>query len=608
MKKQEQKILINIKNELLQPNKLAVADYSLSAYIDILSQVIKKSLELEEIHFFIYKDQLKDHELIILNDPKLSFSIVEKTKKDIDAVKIFLTKNHQIIHLTNGSNHSLGFIIVKSLTTLTLSAEFWEALGKYLYDAFTNAIPIVVMNNEKKRFQLLHHVTDQLYGSMDIMEILTKAIQTLRNIYPAFQYILLLSNDAYKDSDLPIRLLDYKNNDSVAIESFLMSEFRKEEIPGNEYSFFYFPIQGKQGTYGVLQIKALDSIVTPLDIDFIQTITLTVGSAMEKAHLYQQSKQLVKDLQLITKVAKNLNMNLRTTELTCYIIEELKQSFSVEEAGIILYQNEQMDVVPGSTPYFQDHVCLQLLRWIKNYFQQKKESLFIGELSQSKLKIKCPYQSIMAAPFVQEKEQFGFIVVLHKDSYFFSFDSYKVFRSIADHSSLAFSNALLREELEMLLVTDYLTKLKTRNYLDDQMKRSMDIDTKGVFLLIDIDNFKDVNDTYGHQIGDEVLIQIANIIMEKIPEVGIAARWGGEELAIYLPENTLVEGVRLANELVHLTARLSKPHVTISCGVSFWDQNHLESPFTLFRKADEALYKAKKHGKNQAVAYVDDFY
>ena len=121
----------------------------------------------------------------------------------------------------------------------------------------------------------------------------------------------------------------------------------------------------------------------------------------------------------------------------------------------------------------------------------------------------------------------GFAVVIHQTAYHFSFEMFKLLQSLIHHSTLALTNSLLREELERMVITDHLTKLYSRSFLDEQLTESMVRDEEGVFILIDIDDFKGVNDTYGHQVGDDILVQVANVIASNIRSSDITARWGG---------------------------------------------------------------------------------
>ncbi|MEM5591961.1 GGDEF domain-containing protein [Niallia circulans] len=115
---------------------------------------------------------------------------------------------------------------------------------------------------------------------------------------------------------------------------------------------------------------------------------------------------------------------------------------------------------------------------------------------------------------------------MHPSAYHFSFDTFKLLQSLIHHSTLALTNSLLREELEKMVVTDHLTKLYSRNYLDEKIQMSLLEDKEGTFILIDIDDFKLINDTYGHQIGDDIIIQVANIIKDNIRSSDIGSRWG----------------------------------------------------------------------------------
>ena len=211
------------------------------------------------------------------------------------------------------------------------------------------------------------------------------------------------------------------------------------------------------------------------------------------------------------------------------------------------------------------------------------------------------YKSIMAVPMMQTGILKGFAIVMHPDAYHFSFDTFKLLQSLIHHSTLALTNSLLREELEKMVVTDHLTKLYSRSYLDEKIQRSLMEDKEGTFILIDIDDFKLINDTYGHQIGDDIIIQVANIIKDNIRSSDVGSRWGGEELAIYLPKVPLSLGVTIAERLVKKVRENSRPSVTISCGVSYWNKLSEDTYNTLFKRADKALYIAKETGKDKVI-------
>lgn len=200
---------------------------------------------------------------------------------------------------------------------------------------------------------------------------------------------------------------------------------------------------------------------------------------------------------------------------------------------------------------------------------------------------------------VQLNEIRGIIILLHPDKHHFPFRSFELIQSLVQHSTLAFANSLLREKLEITVITDYLSGLYTRKYLDEQVSIELNKGEAGTFLLVDIDDFKKVNDTFGHEIGDNIIIQVADVLKGSTGDNDIAARWGGEELAVYMPGAPLNEGLRVAEKLVKEIKTITHPTVTVSIGVSSWDKTNTSMPDSLFQRADKALYKAKHAGKNR---------
>jgi diguanylate cyclase (GGDEF)-like protein len=125
-------------------------------------------------------------------------------------------------------------------------------------------------------------------------------------------------------------------------------------------------------------------------------------------------------------------------------------------------------------------------------------------------------------------------------------------------------------------------------------------------LMMDVDNFKNVNDTYGHLAGDAVLRAVAEALTASIRKEDVAARYGGEEFAIFLPGRTAEESLAIAERIrtaveairVHLSGSGKPIRVTISVGMASSPQHGLEHP-QILDQADAALYRAKRSGKNQ---------
>ena len=117
-------------------------------------------------------------------------------------------------------------------------------------------------------------------------------------------------------------------------------------------------------------------------------------------------------------------------------------------------------------------------------------------------------------------------------------------------------------------------------------------------IMLDIDNFKKINDNYGHLAGDKILKQLANLLKEKIRKSDIASRFGGEEFLIMLP-NATKEKAKMVAERLRKSVQSAglKPRITISLGVS--EYKKADTSNNLIKKADAALYRAKKKGRNR---------
>lgn len=186
-------------------------------------------------------------------------------------------------------------------------------------------------------------------------------------------------------------------------------------------------------------------------------------------------------------------------------------------------------------------------------------------------------------------------------------DEMEKFGILAIQLSLEIEKVFLYETVEKMAITDSLTGLYVRRYftgrLDEELGRFARHGLKFSFLMLDIDDFKKVNDTYGHLVGDVVLKDISRIIKENIREIDLACRYGGEEFAMMLPE-TLKEGAWVVAERIRkrveehiFRAYDERLKLTVSLGVaSYPDDSSNQQGIT--EAADGALYKGKRSGKN----------
>jgi diguanylate cyclase (GGDEF)-like protein len=181
-------------------------------------------------------------------------------------------------------------------------------------------------------------------------------------------------------------------------------------------------------------------------------------------------------------------------------------------------------------------------------------------------------------------------------------------RTFAGQASVALDNVLLHQEAQRLSVTDGLTGLGNYRFFQSTLAREVERATRFhrslAVLMLDLDLFKQVNDAHGHQVGDAVMVEIADRIRDEIREVDVVARYGGEEFVVVLPE-TGREGAGYTAERICNAVR-RRPvvvaglelRITLSAGVAVFP-THGDTPASIVRAADEALYAAKAGGRDR---------
>jgi diguanylate cyclase (GGDEF)-like protein len=206
-------------------------------------------------------------------------------------------------------------------------------------------------------------------------------------------------------------------------------------------------------------------------------------------------------------------------------------------------------------------------------------------------------------------EQVG-VVSIARRGYDFDEGEYDLFAYLAGQAAVSIENVDLHETISKQAVTDELTGLYNLRHfhdtLDTELERSRRFGTNVGLMMLDIDDFKRINDTYGHQQGDLVLIEVARVLRNLSRDIDEPARYGGEEMAVVLPQTDVGGAELLAERMRHAVESLAidrldgegSLHITASFGVASLPHSARDKA-SLVAEADAALYRAKRAGKNQ---------
>jgi two-component system cell cycle response regulator len=218
--------------------------------------------------------------------------------------------------------------------------------------------------------------------------------------------------------------------------------------------------------------------------------------------------------------------------------------------------------------------------------------------------------SVISVPLRQSGRVVGVLTLYDKDGDrpFTAYDLETIL-AFASQASVAIDNVMLHQEAQRLSLTDPMTGLWNYRYLTlalgHEIERASRFGHSLAVLMLDLDNFKSINDKHGHQSGDAVLIELARRMSAQVREVDTVARYGGEEFVVVLPETDAAGAARAAERLVEqiratpfrTSQGLSLP-VTASVGAAVFPQ-HGRTPSDLLRRVDSALYEAKNQGRNR---------
>ncbi len=358
----------------------------------------------------------------------------------------------------------------------------------------------------------------------------------------------------------------------------------------------------------------------------------TGSSRLER--LKQDSEALVTESEELTKlfgVTKQIGGVLRQEEVLDVLHETARTALRLPAYCLLLAQ-EGVIRIPAQRG-FDEHLlgdaafpagAPSLASWC---LRQREPLLVDNLLADARFAgALFPFRSMVVMPMMVRDEAVGALLAF--DTVPRAFDRQDLARVslLARQLSLGIGKSLLFSRIEELSITDGLTRLYRRRYFmerfDSELERARRYSRPLCLLMGDLDNFKSYNDTWGHLVGDEVLKMTSRVMESEFKRPAMNARYGGEEFAVLLPEMDREAATSLANRFREALAasrlaagavdaaaggpaRLPVTPVTISLGVAMFPED-AQTRRDLVARADEALYRAKREGKNRVCAWTAD--
>jgi len=380
--------------------------------------------------------------------------------------------------------------------------------------------------------------------------------------------------------------------------------------------------------------NAFNSMVTQLR-EIIQNLDKKV---LERTQDLNQANE-----ELTSTVGKLEQYNLEVTQLN-HMAEKLHACHSLEEIYLVIVDSlsglfhQASGILYVYLPDKEDNRILKpVAKWGKHTYPVSEHPLHkCRSIEEGKIVIinmpddpfapcehihaQLPYVSI-CMPLFGQNEVLGMINLLYTDTIQKLLprereDMLKNWKRLAttatDHLAMALANMTLREKLQDLSVRDDLTGLFNRRFMEETLQREFMQSQRSKrsigIVLMDVDFFKQFNDTYGHKAGDVVLVELAGLLTRTIRKGDVVCRYGGEEFLLILPGTSAEKAMERAESVREKVEReLRIIHndewlpITISLGVATFPDNG-RSPDEVIKAADDALYKAKEKGRNRAIS------
>ena len=374
------------------------------------------------------------------------------------------------------------------------------------------------------------------------------------------------------------------------------------------------PLMVRDEVVGVLDCQSEN--LDHFDHDTIDLLTLfstQASMALQNAQLYSLERQRARHLEVINAIARETTAVLDQEQLLIKVCTVIQETFQVGHVSVLLREDEGMLLRASHgrfTPRAGAGGRFPATAGLWGKVLASSQSLIEDDVRA------CPeyvgfYQetkSRMCIPLVSFGQTLGVLMLESEQVGNFEEADVASMEAVADICATAIQNAHYVERVKQLAYLDGLTGIFNRRYFElrvvEEIDRARRFNSGMAVLMVDIDQFKRLNDEFGHLLGDEVLRQVSSIFHGQLRKIDVVCRYGGEEFAILLSQTNPQHSLQVAEKLRRLVENWQFPGVarpvTISAGVGTYP-DHGTTRDELVKSADAGLYAAKQGGRNRVL-------
>jgi diguanylate cyclase (GGDEF)-like protein len=375
------------------------------------------------------------------------------------------------------------------------------------------------------------------------------------------------------------------------------------------------PLLVRNDVLGVLDLQSdqLDHFDGEM-IDLLTLFSTQASMALENARLHSLERRRAEQLEAINAVARQTTAVVDLDELLTVVCHVLLEWFRVDHVAVLLVEGDTLRLRAHEghlTSSFSMGAMLSPGAGLAARALNTGRSVIENDVTNVEGYVAgfAETQSEICVPLIFFGEKLGVLALDSARKNAFDAEDKQPLESVADICAAAIQNASNFDRMKQLAYVDGLTGIHNRRFFEmrvvEELERAGRFQGRMSAIMVDIDNFKKLNDEFGHLLGDEILRSVSSILKQQLRKMDMVCRYGGDEFAILVPETTGSNAVRVAEKLrrqieTHDFPGVPRP-VTISCGVADYP-THGVTRDEVVAAADTALYTAKQAGRNRVAS------